>query len=224
MPGGGSLRKQLALAAAVLVAVALVPIARAATSSVAKGQVGGPPTLNVGPPEEGMQTTPALVIGRGQNYDGPVEIAAFGYKPPPGSGLGDKQVCIVVEYPKTDDIEFEVCGLPTQKVEITSQQQQVAPKSSRYTEAGGFVESDVASVRVTFHRKGKKKHAKVTLAKITPDLQEKLGLAKDLGYWDTKVPGLVNFKSFRAKAFDANGKLLGTAKHLTVPTVFRPQR
>jgi hypothetical protein len=228
MPGGRGLTKQLAIAAAV-VAVIAVPIARGATNSPAMGQVGGPPTMPLGHEDEGKKTTKPIVIGRGSTFDGHAEIVAYGWKPPPDGGRdGNKHYCIWVEYPKTDDIEFATCaeeGLPLHEIEISSEGQQIAPKSSLYTEVGGLMQSDVASVRVSFRRKGATKHAKVTLAKVTPDLQQKLNLPEGFGYWDTKVRGLVKLKSYRASGFDAQGNLLGTADHLTGQITFaRPQR
>jgi hypothetical protein len=186
--------------------------------------VGGPPSLKLGPEDEGKKTTAPIVIGRGPTYDGHAEIVAYGWKPPPDGGRdGKKHFCIWVEYPSTDDIEFGTCaeaGQPLSEIEISSELQGISPKSARYTAVGGLISPDVASVRVTYRRDGKIKHATVTLAKVTPNLQGKLDLPEGFGYWDTKVKGLAPFKSYRAKAFDSQGKLLGTASHLTGETTF----
>jgi hypothetical protein len=210
--------------AGVLGFLCVASVAVAATSSATKGQVGGPPTLKLGPEDEGKKTTPPIVIGRGPTYGGHAEIVAYGWKPPPGGGQdGKKHFCIWVEYPSTDDIQFGTCaeaGQPESDVEISSETQQISPKSARYTEVGGLASSDVATVRVTYRRAGKTKHAKVTLATVTPDLQAKLDLPEGFGYWDTKVKGLVPFKSYKAKGFDSQGKLLATATHLTGETTF----
>ncbi len=210
--------------AGILIVVALASVACAASISAKKGHVGGPPTLKLGHEDEGKKTTRPVVIGRGRTYDGHAEIVAYGWQPPPDGADGNKHFCVWVEYPP-DDIQFGTCaetGQPSSEIEISSELQGLGPKSARYTEVGGLMRSDVASVRVTYHRKRGRKRAKTTIAKVTAPLQSKLNLTEGFGYWDTKVHGLVPLKPFKAKAFDSQGKLLGTATHLTGQTTFVP--
>jgi hypothetical protein len=208
--------------AGILLCLCLASAALAATESAKKGTIGGAPTLKLGAPDEGKRATPDLVIGRGRTYDGHAEIVAYGWKPPGGEATGNKHFCVWIEYPP-GDIEFGVCaesGQPNSPIEISSEQQQISPSSARYTEVGGLVSPEVATVGVTYTRNGKTKHAKVNLAKVRPKLQAKLGLTDGFGYWDTKAKGLVPLKSYKARAFDAKGKLLDTATHLSGTTTF----
>jgi hypothetical protein len=214
------MRYLLGAVAALLAAIA-VPLAGAATSSAGKGQVGGPPTMAIGglSAEEGKKTTPAIVIGRGHAYDGPVEIAAFGFKPPPDDPVGGKQFCVLVEYPPRD-INFGSCGsalepLEGGAIEINSQQQALGPKPVRYTEIGGVINPEVAKVRLFYHRHGDKKRAHVVIGHVTAELQNKLKQPALFGYFDAKVRGLVGFARFRARAYDAGGHLLDVANHLS---------
>ncbi len=216
------MRMRLFAAVFCLVAAIAAPLAVAASSSAGKGQVGGKPTLPLGKPDEGTRTTPDVVIGRDPTFDGHAEIVAYGWKPTPDQVDGKKHFCIWVEYPP-DDIQFGTCaesGQPASDIEISSEQQAISPKSARETEVGGLISPDVASVRVTYRRDGQLKHAKVTLGKVTRKLQGKLDLTDGFGYWDTKAEGLVPFKSYKARAFDSQGKLLGTATHLSSQTTF----
>jgi hypothetical protein len=50
--------------------VAAVVLAASASGSPGKGQIGGPPTVKPYPPDEGTQTSPALVVGRGRTSMG----------------------------------------------------------------------------------------------------------------------------------------------------------
>lgn len=207
-------------AMAVLLAVSAVPLASGATTSANKGQVGGPPTLPLGPADEGKKVTPAIVIARGHTYDGPVEIAAYGWKPPPDDPIGGTQCCVWIEYPRTRDIIFGTCSDALDQqgargpIDIASEDQQFSPKLRRNTQIGGLVDPEVARVRVSFHRKGRRhrSHVRALVAKVDGDLQQKLKQPGPFGYFNVKVRGLVPFKTFRAQAFDANGNLIDTDK------------
>jgi hypothetical protein len=203
-----------------LLAAIAIPLAGAATTSAGKGQIGGPPTLPLGHEDEGKKTTKPIVIGRGQTYQGPAEIVAYGWNPPADADEDPSQrnFCIWVEYPRQDDILFGTCAEadePNSAIEINGEVQGISPKRARFTEVDGLFRSDVASIRVTYQRQGKKRHAKTTIARVTPDLQQKLKLPQGFGYWDAKVRGVIKLRSFKARAFDAAGKPLGSTNHLS---------
>jgi hypothetical protein len=203
----------------VLIAVAAVPIARAASISVRKGQVGGPPTIPVGKPLEGQELTPALVIGRGRQYDGPMEIVAFGFR---DTDQGLKQYCSRFEYLTTRDIAFGPCGADPEEqlsgkneIQIDCEQQRISPKHLRWTEVGGRVAPNVARVRVKFHRfhSSQLQHTKAIVARVSGALQQKLGQPVPFGVFNARVPGLAPFLGFRAQALDANGNVIGVDRH-----------
>jgi hypothetical protein len=206
--------------AAILIVVALASVATAASISAQKGQVGGPPTLPLGPADEGKKITPALVIGRGPTYDGHAEITAFGWKPPADDPEGGKQFCTWIEYPP-ETIEFGTCGpagTPPANgvIEIDSESNIVGgPPKDRWTRASGLITPKVSEVRVTFRRHGVKKHANAVVGQVTAALQQKLDQPARFGYWDVKLRGGVKFSSLHAQALDADGNVLGSAKHLT---------
>jgi hypothetical protein len=209
--------------ALVLIPVTAVPVARAVSSSAGKGQIGGPPTIPVGKPEEGQKVTPPFVIGRGRQYDGPMEIVAYGV-------LSDepvKEYCALFEYLTTRDVERERgggvgCGLDPQEpltgnneIQIDSGVQRLSPRHLRWTEVGGRVAPNVARVRVRFHRfhSSQLRHIKAIVAHVSGALQQKLGQPVPFGVFDARIPGLAPFRGFRAQALDANGNVIGTDRH-----------
>ncbi len=199
----------------VLIALAAVQVARAATVSVGKGRVGGPPTIPVGKPVEGEKLSPALVIGRGRQYDGPMEIVAFNFR---DTDQPLTQYCSRFEYLATRDIALGPCGAdpeeqltPDNEIQIDCEQQRISPKNLRWTEVGGRVAANVARVRVRFHRfhSSRLRHIKATVARVSGPLQQKLGQPVPFGVFDARVPGLVPFLGFRTQALDANGNVIG---------------
>jgi hypothetical protein len=203
----------------VLLVVAAIPVARAASSSARKGQVGGPPTIPVGKPDEGRKVTPAFVIGRGQSYDGPMEIVAYGMR---DSEVPGKEYCVLLEYLTTQDVEFGICGVDPREplsgnneIQIDSQIQLISPKRLRWSEVGGRVAPNVAQVRVTFHRHGSSKlfHSNAIVAQVSGALQQKLGQPVPFGFFDARVRGLAPSRSFHVQALDANGNVVGSDNH-----------
>jgi hypothetical protein len=211
--------------AGILIVVALTSVATAASISAQKGQVGGPPSLPLGQADEGKKVTPALVIGRGPTYDGHVEITAYGWKPPADDPTGGKQFCTWIEYPP-DDIEFGTCGTASTPpangvIQIDSESQIVGgPPKKRWSRASGLITPKVAKVKVTFRRHGPKRHTTAVIGRVTDALRQKLDQPARFGYWDVKIRGHVRFSMLRARAFDADGNVLGTAKHLSSQTTF----
>jgi hypothetical protein len=205
-----------------LLAAIAIPLAGAATTSAGKGQVGGPPTLPLGQADEGKKITPALVIGRGSSYDGPVEITAYGWRAPPDTGSTGKQYCVWVEY-LPDDIQSGTCASPLEPLDsggpisIDSELQGISPKPRRYTAIGGRLTPEVASVRVSYRRHGSKKrfHVKAIVAQVSGKLQQRLGQPGPFGYFDAKIRGLVPLSRVRAQALDASGHVIGSADHLS---------
>jgi len=208
-----ALLRGLASMSFVLVATILVAVAMAAQ----RGQVGGPPTLALGPPDEGKRTTPDLVIGRDDTFAGPVELVAYGWLAPRDSLPSGprKQLCIWVEYlPK--EIDPGMCGPlldpnGEQKIAIDDQIQALGKPAQRFTEIGGRLTPDVATVRAFYRRDGRKVSSLATVAQVTGRLQEKLRQPVPFGYFDLKIKGLVPWHSIRVQAYDSAGAIVGSA-------------
>ena len=197
--------------------VAAVAILAAVAMAGQRGQVGGPPTLALGPPDEGKRTTPDLVIGRTDTSLGPVELVAYGWLAPRDSLPAGprKQLCVWVEYlPK--EISPGMCGPPLdpegdQKVIIDDRIQALGRPVDRFTEIGGRLTPDVETVRVFYRRNGQKVGATATVAQVSGTLQETLRQAVPFGYFALKIRGLVPWHSIRVQAYDSAGALVDTA-------------
>lgn len=208
-----SLRSAITVVAApVLLLLAACAVALA---SPGKGEVGGPPTVRLGPPDEGTQTSPSLVIGVGSVVDGPVQIVAQGWEGEADSPPAD--FCVWIEQPP-DDIQFGTCGLALERggrrsVAVDMDVQTVAPKSARATSVGGRISPDVTAVRLYFRRPGSRKRHRVNaiVAQVDGELQRRLGQPAPFGFFYAKVRGLIPFGAFRAQALDASGRVIGTA-------------
>lgn len=193
--------------------------ASAASISAGRGQVGGPPTVRLGPPAEGKRTTPALVIGRGKTFDGLVELVAYGWLAPRDTvgSASRKQFCVWVEYPP-DEISPGTCGGPLDPgyqgaVAIDDRIRSFGPPGSRHTEIGGRLSPEVASVRVSYRRGGSARTVRVAavVAQVGGPLQAKLKQPLPFGYFDAKLRGTVPLATIGVEAFDASGQLIGSA-------------
>jgi hypothetical protein len=209
------LRSTLALLAVALAGTGSICAMALATQS--KGEVGGPPSIRLGPPDEGTQTSPALVIGQGAVIDGPVELVAYGWESEADSPPAD--FCVWVEHPPRE-IQFGTCGTALSRsgrnpIAIDLDAQVVAPKIARATEVGGRISLRVSAVRLYFRRPGSKKPHRVNavVAQVDGDLQQRLGQPVPFGFFYAKVHGVVGFGEFHAQALDAEGKIVGTAGH-----------
>ena len=175
-----------------------------------KGQIGGPPTIKLGPPDEGKQTSPALVIGRGRTSGGPAEIVAYGWESEPDSPPAD--FCVWIEQPL--EVLPGACGLaPADAGSIGMEMKTLAirPTWARATYVGGLVSPDVASVRISFRRPGFKKLFRVSpvLGAVGGDLQQRLRQPAPFGFYYARVNGIVSFTQVRAEALDAEGNVIG---------------
>ena len=204
---------RVSLIVAILVLSVAAGSASGATGSAAKGEIGGPPTLQINrfPSfERNKPTSPVLVIGKGKAYDGPVEIVA-----------ADSKVgfCTFVEYPRSHDGNGGGCGfepLPIlgRAIEVTGGAGLIYPAGNRYTSIEGPLRPDVASVRVYFHRHGHKQRfqSRGLVAQVSGQLQAALNQEQPFGYFSVKVRGCVATRAFRAEALDASGNVIGSAK------------
>lgn len=198
-----AVRRSVGLAAVSLAlgVVFFVPIAALAEGgSPGKGQIGGPPTIPLGPPDEGKRTTPDFVIGRGDRPAGPAELVAYGWLAPrdslpPGPR---EQFCTVIEYlPK--EISPATCGpvlSPSNgpKAVIDSEIGALGRPAERFTEIGGRLTPDVASVRVSFRRaEHKRSSVMATVAQVAGELQRRLHQPSPFGYFDVKILGPFRF-------------------------------
>jgi hypothetical protein len=199
-------------AAALVLLVALISISGAAAAQ--QGQVGGPPSIALGPPDEGERTTPDLIIGRDDTSLGTVELVAYGWLAPPDSlPYGPrKQLCVWVEHlPR--EISPGMCGPPLdpsgdQKLAVDDQIQALGTPAQRFTEIGGRLTSDVTSVRIFYSHNGREVSHAATIAQVAGELQRKLHQDVPFGYFDARVKGLVPWRSIRVEAYDSTGVLI----------------
>jgi hypothetical protein len=176
-----------------------------------KGQVGGPPTIALGPPDEGKQTSPELVIGRGRTSGGPAEIVAYGWEAE--EDAGPDYFCVWVEQ-LPDEILFGACEVAPQRPGSIGMEMKIKaiwPKSARATYVGGLVSLDVASVRISFRRPGSDRRfrANPILGWVRGVLQQRLGQPAPFGFYYAKVIGHVKFSQVRAEALNAEGEVIG---------------
>lgn len=208
-------RRSILLAVVVMVLTTTISTSVAAASQ--RGQVGGPPTIALGPPDEGKRTTPDLVIGRGDTPTGAVELVAYGWLAlrdslPPGPR---KQLCIWVEHlPK--EISPGMCGSLLdpeggQKIAIDSRTESLGKPAQRLIEIGGRLTPDVATVRISYRRDGHSAAGMAVVAQVAGKLQRKLHQPTPFGFFDLRIRGRVPWRSIRVRAYDDAGAVLETA-------------
>lgn len=201
------------------VAISTIILAAVLSSAVAfaspgKGEVGGPPTIPLGPPDEGSKASPALVIGVGSALERTVELVAYAWKAPADlAGAGD--FCVWAEQPPSE-VEYGTCASAlggASPIAIDMQTQLVVPKRARFTAIGGRIAPEVAAVRLYFHRHGSQKRSSVEaiLGRVDGELQRRLKQPAPFGFFYAKIRGLVRFSAFKAQALDSSGRVLGTA-------------
>jgi hypothetical protein len=184
-----------------------------------KGKIGGRPSARLTPPDQGKQTTPALVIGRGHLLGGPVEIAGAGWSAPryfetPGGG----QFCVWVEFLGGWSTS-SMCGPMAQTasgketVYIESFSEGMGTNSPREVELTGSLAPDVASVRVSFRRRGSRRifQTSAVVAVVSGELQKSLKQPSPFGYFVIKVRGQVIARSLRIRALDKEGHFVGAS-------------
>jgi hypothetical protein len=194
--------------------VSLVAVARKR-----QGEIGGRPSTRLTPPDQGKQTTPALVIGRGRLFGGPVEIAGAGWSAPQYFETpGDGQLCVWVEY-LAEKSTSSTCGPVAQTasgketVYIESFREGMGAGTPREAELTGSLAPGVASAQVSFRRHGSRRvsHVKAVVAVVGGDLQERLKQPASFGYFAVKVRGQLIARSLRIRAFDGDGHLVGAS-------------
>lgn len=180
-----------------------------------RGKIGGRPSTWLTPPDQGKQTTPALVIGRGHLFGEPVEIAGAGwsapkYFEPPG---GD-QFCVWVGFASKPS----VCG---PFAERASGEETVYIESlwegwgtgGQSVELTGSLAPDVASLRVSFRRHGSPRifQTSAVVAIVSGELQTRLKQPAPFGYFVAKMRGRVVINSLRIRALDKEGHFVGAS-------------
>lgn len=193
--------------------------AEAASASSTKGTIGGPPSTPLPPPDQGKQTSPALVIGQGRLFGDPVEIAGAGWSAPsyfetPGGG----QLCVWIEY-LAEQPTSSMCGPVAQRasgneaIYIESFAEGMGTNGPREVDLSGSLALDVTSVQVSFRRRGSGQifHANAVVAAVSGELQERLKQPGPFGYFVVKARGKVITRSLRFRAFDNEGHFVGVS-------------
>jgi hypothetical protein len=208
-----NLRLRLSIALIVLTSVGAA--CAVALASPGKGEVGGPPSIELGSPDEGTRTSAALVFAVGSAFDRPVELVAYAYKSPADSP--EAVFCVWAEKP-SQEIEYGTCAAALSETEspivFDMQTQQLRPKPERSTVLGGRITPEVAAVRLYFRRPGTQKRVTVDalIGQVDGDLQRRLKQPAPFGFFYAEVRGLVRFRAFKAVALDSSGEVIGTAR------------
>jgi hypothetical protein len=211
-----SLRSAFAVATAACVLASGCAVALASAS---RGEVGGPPTVKLGPPDEGIQISPALVIGVGSMLGRRTELVAYGWRAESDSPPADFCVWAM---PLSLFPEFGTCdrALPPERaISIDMQIQAISPKRARATTVGGRITPEVAAVRVYFRRPGGKRRRQVNalVGQVSGTLQRRLEQPAPFGFFYARVRGLVPSRDFKAQALDSSGNVIETAGPYAVP-------
>lgn len=192
--------------------IGVEPIGAEATARKV-GIVGGPPTIPLGKPEEGERTTPDLVIGRGRDFEGAVELVAYGWRSRGPGEAPQEGICVSAEYIPRRETSFQSCLLTEESraggaSEINTGTQQLQPKNSRWTQIGGRVSPDVSAVRVSFHRPSQDRsfRAPAVLARVNGELQRRLKLPEPMAYFTARVRGLIPRMLFSVKTAVGGGQ------------------
>lgn len=96
------------------------------------------------------------------------------------------------------------------KIAIDDQIQALGKPARRWTEIGGRLTPDVASVRISYRRDGRKASGMATVAQVAGEIQRKLHQPSPFGYFDLRIRGRVPWRSIRVQAYDSAGAVLGT--------------
>lgn len=198
------------------------PEGEAAPKAPRKGEIGGPPAFRLGPPDEGVRTSPELVFGTGRTIGGPVQLVAYGWEAW-DSSPGD--FCVWIEHVRRREKESGTCGIALSQegsspIAIDLEAQIVGSKPARATIVGGRISPDVAAVRIYFHRAGSRKrhHLDAVVGQVSGDLQQRLKQPAPFGFFYAKVHGQARFRALYAQALDADRHVIGKAHGLTGQT------
>jgi hypothetical protein len=178
------------------------------------GEVGGKPFVRP-PVDEGRRISPALIIGLGEAFDGPIQLVAFGWKAPADEAGGRHQYCVWIESPPLRTPNFGACRNPQGRlgngqITIDDMTQQVRPKSQQYTEVGGALAPDVDSVLVTYKSPAGNGTVPSTVGQVKGTLRLRLKQRAPFGFYVARIPGLVKFQDIRVTALDAKGEPLAS--------------
>lgn len=201
-------------AVAALAVVGAIALGAAGAVAQPAAEVGGKPFVRP-PVDEGKRISPALIIGLGKAFNGPIQLVAFGWKAPPDEAGGRHQYCVWIESPPQRDPSFGACRNPRHRpangqFTIDDMSQLIRPKSQRYTEIGGALAPDVADVRVSYESPQGTRTVPSTVGQVKGSLQHRLRQRAPFGFYVARIPGLVKFRDISITALNAQGEPLAS--------------
>jgi hypothetical protein len=98
-----------------------------------------------------------------------------------------------------------------QKIAIDDRIGRLGKPAQRFTEIGGRLTPDVASVRVSYRRDGHKAAGMAVVAQVAGELQAKLHQPTPFGFFNLRIRGQIPWRSIRVRAYDDAGAVLETA-------------
>jgi len=162
--------------------------------------------MALGQPDEGKRTTPDIVIGRGRDFEGPVELVAYGWEMSEFAEAPQRGVCIWAAYLASREVVFQGCLLTEESraggaPETTTSTGKLQPRSERWTQFGGRISPDVSAVRVTFQRPHRGGNFRVNpiVARVDGHLRRKLKMPEPFAFFTVRVAGLVPPRMFEVK-------------------------
>jgi len=159
----------------------------------------------------------SVLIAAGQRFDAPVRISAY------DSTLG---LCIR-EFEGADNSKSVQCGpeapLPQgeEAIEIDALGSSSSRQEARFSDVAGSLRTDVATVRVYFHRAGQRRRATAISGQASTEDAEALHQSQPFGRFVSIVHGCVTGRDFKVVALAADGWRLGTDRGFRTPGACR---
>jgi hypothetical protein len=157
--------------------------------------------------------TDSVLIAAGQAFDAPVRISAY------DSTLG---LCIR-EFEGADNSKSVDCGpeapLPPggKAIEIDALGSSAFRHTARFSDVSGSLRTDVATVRVYFHRAGQRRAATAISGQVGAEDAARLHQSQLFGRFVSIVHGCVTGRDFKVVALAADGLQLGADRGFRTP-------
>jgi hypothetical protein len=157
----------------------------------------------------------SVLIAAGKAFDAPVRISAY------DSTLG---LCIR-EFEGADNSKSVDCGpeapLPQggKAIEIDALGFSAFPHEAHFSDVGGSLRPDVATVRVYFHRAGQRRTATAISGQTSGEDAATLHQSQPFGRFVSIVHGCVTGRDFKVVALAADGLQLGADRGFRTPGV-----
>jgi hypothetical protein len=191
---------------AFVLAVALAATSPAAAPGAERGQVGGPPTLRFDrEPYSGKLSSKVIVVARARTSLGPVELVAYDT----ASGCLTIEVDVLRERSGSMTCHSDPAG-GIIEAQGAGWDKRIKRGTGQFSVFLGGIAADVARVSAEGRAKRGRKRANAIIARPGPEILGRLNQAEPFHAWGVVLPGCFSGRRFTAKAFGADGSLLGS--------------